>query len=230
MKLNLFSDLVNLFYPKLCAHCNFPLLNQEFILCTLCKHELPQLPIENLESNVITEIFYGKIPIKFGFSLLIYRRDGMVRNLIHELKYKGDESIGEWLGDWTGMLLKNTPEFATIDFIIPVPLHYKKMKSRGYNQVSKFAKQLGKHLKIPVMDQELKRISATKTQTFKARFERFSNVNTKFALDSSETFENKHILLVDDVITTGATLEACANLFSAINQCTVSIVSMAYTE
>lgn len=230
MKLNLLSDLIRIFYPDLCIECKIPLLEQERYLCVNCLHQLPQLPLTDFRNNVITQSFYGKVSIQLGYSLLIYRRMGIVKNIIQELKYKGNESIGTWLGKWIGSILEHNPEFQSIDYIIPVPLHPKKLKLRGYNQVSKFAHQLGNFLNKPVVENQLVRVSSTKTQTLKARMERFSNVNTKFQIGVPELFENKHILLVDDVITTGATLTSCASEFTKIDNCDISVLSMAYTE
>ena len=230
MKLNLLSDLIRIFYPDLCIECKIPLLEQERYLCVNCLHQLPQLPLTDFRNNVITQSFYGKVTIELGYSLLIYRRMGIVKNIIQELKYKGNESIGTWLGKWIGSNLEHNPDFQSIDYIIPVPLHPKKLKLRGYNQVSKFAHQLGIYLNKPVLENQLVRVSSTKTQTLKARMERFSNVNTKFQISEPVFFENKHILLVDDVITTGATLTSCAEEFTKIIGCDISVLSMAYTE
>ena len=230
MKLNLLSDLIRIFYPNLCIECKIPLLNQERYLCVKCLHELPQLPLTDLRDNIITQTFYGKVTIQLGYSLLIYRRMGIVKNIIQELKCKGNESIGTWLGKWIGSILEHNPEFQSIDYIIPVPLHPKKLKLRGYNQVSRFAHQIGIYLNKPVLEDQLVRVSSTKTQTLKARMERFSNVNTIFQINESLLFENKHILLVDDVITTGATLTSCAKEFTKINNCCISVLTMAYTE
>ena len=230
MKLNVFSDLIRIFYPDLCIECKIPLLDQEKYVCINCLHQLPQLPITDFRNNVITQIFYGKVTIQLGYSLLIYRRMGMVKNIIQELKYRGNESIGIWLGKWIGSILEDTAEFQTIDYIIPVPLHPKKLRSRGYNQVSRFAHQISIYLNKPVLEHQFVRVSSTKTQTLKARMERFSNVNTKFQITNPGFFRNKHILLVDDVITTGATLTSCAEEFTKIGNCNISVLSMAYTE
>jgi len=127
-------------------------------------------------------------------------------------------------------MLAENEEFKKVDCIIPVPLHPKKMRERGYNQVTKFGKQLSFYLKKPFISNELVRISSTKTQTFKSRFERFNHLDTKFHLKNPAKFNNKHILLIDDVITTGATLEACAKEFLKAENCKISILTMAYTE
>ena len=161
---------------------------------------------------------------------MFYRKKGNTQKLIHDLKYKGNEEIGVLFGNWLGEILKENKEFSAIDYIIPVPLHPKKLRERGYNQVTKFGQTVGKHLNITYLENSLIRISSTKTQTFKARFERFNNIDTKFLLTDPSFFDHKNILLIDDVITTGATLEACAKEFLKSKNCTISILTIAYTE
>lgn len=230
MKLKPLSDLLELFYPDCCIHCKHLLLEGENILCVLCLHNLPIIPITDYSNNSITQIFYGRIPVELGFSLLYFRKKGITKSIIHELKYKGNEIIGSWLGTWIGDRLKTESKFLEADYIIPVPLHKKKLRVRGFNQVDRFAQELSAALQTPLVKNHLLRISATKTQTFKARFERFYNVKTKFEVRQPTKFENKHLLLVDDVLTTGATLEACAKEFLKIKGCKVSFITMAYTE
>ena len=223
-------DLFHLFYPKICVICDEKLIENEITVCTICRHDLPLTNFNNFSDNKLTQTFYGRIPLEKGFSLLYFRKKSSIQKLIHDLKYKGNQEIGIFFGNWLGEYLKDNKEFNNIDFIIPVPLHPKKMKERGYNQVSKFAEKLSFHLNIPSIENDLIRISSTKTQTFKTRLERFNNIDTKFVLKNPTKFEGKHILLVDDVITTGATLEACANEFLKLKNCKISILTMAYTE
>lgn len=228
--MNFLTNLFHLFYPKLCVNCEQKLVANETTLCTLCRHDLPLTNFKNFTQNKVIETFYGRILIKKAYSLLFFRKKGITKQLIHDLKYKGNEEIGVFFGNWIGEILKENKEFEDVDFIIPVPLHPKKLKERGYNQVTKFGETLSKHLKIPFTEKYLVRISSTKTQTFKERFERFNNIDTKFLIENPAYFDNKHILLIDDVITTGATLEACAKEFLKSKNCTISILTMAYTE
>lgn len=224
------NDLIHLFYPKLCASCQNQLTKNESIVCTVCRNDLPLTNITNYKDNKIVDAFYGKVLIHKAFSLLFYRKESISKRLIQELKYKGNEEISTFFGNWLGELLRENKEFSQVDFIIPVPLHQKRFKQRGYNQVTKFGERLSYHLKIPFVENNLIRISATKTQTLKTRFERFTNLDTKFILKDKSQFINKHILLIDDVITTGATLEACAKEFTQIKNCSVSVLTMAYTD
>lgn len=228
--MRILKDLFYLFYPKLCAVCDLKLVENESSICTNCRHDLPLTNFLDYKDNKVTQVFYGRILIEKAYSLLFYRKKGITQKLIHDLKYKGNEEVGVFFGNWLGEILKENKEFANIDFIIPVPLHPKKLKERGYNQVTKFGERLSEYLQKPLVEDSLIRISSTKTQTFKSRFERFSNNGTKFMLKNHTDFNNKHILLIDDVITTGATLEACAKEFRKSENCKISILTMAYTE
>ncbi|MBU3010224.1 ComF family protein [Polaribacter vadi] len=228
--MRILKDLFYIFYPKLCVVCDEHLLENENIICTLCRHDLPLTNFNDYKNNKVTQTFYGSVTIDKGYALLFYRKEGSTLNLIHDLKYKDNENIGVFFGNWLGEILKENSEFKDVDYIIPVPLHPKKLRERGYNQVTKFGKRLNFHLNIPLIENELIRISSTKTQTFKSRFERFRNLDTKFSLSNPSQFNNKHILLIDDVITTGATLKACAKEFQKSENCKISVLTMAYTE
>ncbi|WP_159950009.1 ComF family protein [Polaribacter septentrionalilitoris] len=228
--MKILNDFFRIFYPELCVNCENQLINNETILCTFCRHDLPFTNITNYQDNKVTQVFYGRTEVEKAFSLLLFRKKGITKKLIHELKYKGNEDIGVFFGNWIGDILKENKEFIDIDCIIPVPLHVKKLKQRGYNQVTKFGEQLSLHMQKPLLEHELVRVSSTKTQTYKSRFERFKNTNTKFEVKNPSIFKNKHVLLIDDVITTGATLEACIEEIKKENKVKVSILTMAYTE
>lgn len=224
------KDIFNLFYPDICISCSKSLLKNEKILCAFCCHDLPLININNCYENRVETTFFGRLPIKKTISFLEYKKESIAQKLIHELKYKGNEEVGVFLGNWFGNQLQETKIFNDVDYIIPVPLHKKKEKTRGYNQLTKFGKCLSEKLNISYNDDTLFRISSTKTQTLKQRFERFTNTNTTFSLIDRSIFENKHVLLIDDVITTGATLEACCNELLKTKNITISIATMAYTE
>lgn len=224
------NDVLHLFYPKVCITCKSTLLQTEKLLCTLCRHDLPIICYNDYKDNKIKSTFYGRVPIEKAISFLFYRKEGKTKEIIHELKYKGNQKVGEFIGDWFGNILNESKEISDIDCIIPVPLHPKKLKQRGYNQLTTFGKQLAKHLNSIYLPDVLVRISSSKTQTFKQRFERFSNNNTKFDITNRLLLQDKHILLIDDVITTGATLESCCKEILKSDNVKISIATMAYTE
>ena len=228
--MNLLKDLRALFYPETCPSCRQQLVQNEKIICTFCRHDLPLTNFKSYTENKINAIFYGRIPIEKAFALLLLRKKGITKNLIHQLKYHGMEEIGVFFGDWLGEIHSENQEFSSVDFIIPVPIHPKKKKLRGYNQLTKFGTRLQHHLKIPFVAGVLVRSSATATQTLKSRFERFNDLHTKFSILDLDRFKNKHVLLIDDVITTGATLEACALELMKTSGIKISILAMAYTE
>ena len=228
--MKIIDDFLHLFYPKLCAVCENQLVKSETVLCTFCRHDLPLIYYSDYKNNKISQAFYGKIAIEKAMSLLIYRKDGKTKELIHQLKYKGNQEIGVFFGNWFGEILKENQEFSSVDFIIPVPLHKKKLKTRGFNQLTTFGERLSSHLKIPYLENILIKTSSTKTQTFKNRLERFTNSETKFLLSNNTILENKHVLLIDDVITTGATLESCCKELLKTKNIKISIASMAFTE
>lgn len=224
------NDIFRLFYPKLCTTCQRELLQNEAILCSFCRHDLPTIQHQDYKTNRVAKTFYGRVPVEKATSFLYYRKAGKVRELIHQLKYKNNQEIGSLLANWFGQRLKESNEFGDIDYIIPVPLHQKRLEERGYNQLTKFGEELSTLLNTTYLPNVLTRISSTKTQTYKQRFERFSNTQTKFLITDTSVLENKHILLIDDVITTGATLEACCKELLKAKNIKLSIVTMAFTE
>lgn len=224
------KDIIGLFYVNLCVSCHKPLVTNESVLCTLCKHDLPVIDFLNEEKSKVKATFSGRIPVKEAVSFLLFREGGITQKLIHELKYKDKQEIGNLLGCWFGQQLKDNEMFTNVDYIVPVPLHSKRKTERGYNQITTFGQALSNELKLAYKPNILQRISSTKTQTVKQRFERFSNTNTQFLLTDTTIFKNKHVLLIDDVITTGATLEACCNELLKTKNIVISIATIAYTE
>jgi len=225
-----FYAVLHLFFPKICITCNTQLLSFEKLICTPCRHDLPIICYKNFKDNKIKNAFLGRIPIEKAISFLFYRKTGKTKEIIQSLKYKGNQEIGNFIGDWFGNLLKESNEFNDINHIIPVPLHEKKLKKRGYNQLTTFGQCLSKQLNTAYTPNLLQRTSVSKTQTFKHRFERFNNNETHFNLVDKAIFRNKHILLIDDVITTGATIEACCKELLKTKNIKISIVTIAYTE
>ncbi|TVZ55963.1 ComF family protein [Lutibacter sp. Hel_I_33_5] len=224
------KDIFYLFFPKICTTCSESLLQSEKIICTACRHDLPIIDFKNYQHNKVSQIFYGRIPVEKAISFFYFRKKGKIKTLIHHLKYKGNQEIGSLIGNWFGVLLKESNQFNDVDYIIPVPLHENKLKKRGYNQLATFGKSLESKLNIPYKKDILIKVSSTKTQTYKSRLERFNDAKTKFKLTDIHFFENKHVLLIDDVITTGATLEACCLELLKTKNIKISIATIAFTE
>lgn len=169
----------------------------------------------------------GRVPIVSAASLYYFTKGGSVQKLIHQLKYKGKKEIGNFLGSYYGQELNGSEHFSSIEGIIPVPLHKKKQKKRGYNQSDIFAQGLSSTMNIEVLNNILERNHFSDTQTRKTRFNRWRNVKDIFEITTSEKIQGKHILLVDDVVTTGATLEACTNKLLESSASSVSIATIA---
>ncbi|GAA3595983.1 ComF family protein [Flavivirga amylovorans] len=201
--------------------------DNEKTICIDCRHGLPITNFHFNNDDAVTKVLYGRAKVENGTALFRFEKKGIVQQLIHGLKYKGYENIGLFLGDWLGGELKNIESYKTIDMVIPVPLHKKKLKKRGYNQVSKFGQQIAEALKVAYKDDALLKITNTKSQVDKKRLARWNNSDELFTLINSESIENKHILLVDDIITTGATLEACIAVLSQAKNIKISIATMA---
>jgi ComF family protein len=219
-------DFYSLFYPATCAGCCNSLMRNEEVLCTTCLYNLPRTNFHNDPENEVAQIFWGRAKVENASSYLYFHKKGIVQAILHKLKYKGEKEVGIFMGRIYGYDLKDTM-FAQADVIIPVPLHIRKFKERGYNQSEMLAKGLAVVLNKPVDITSLKRRIANPTQTRKHRYERWLNVNEVFEVKYPENLEGKHILLVDDVVTTGATLESCANVILECENTKVSIVTLA---
>lgn len=226
----MFKKVLNLFFPKACAGCNSFLLANENVICTVCRHEIPLTNHSKIENNEAMAKFYGRIPIEFAGAFLYFHKKGIVQELIHKLKYKGHQDIGTSIGYWYAEELKNIRELQDVDFIIPVPLHKRRLKERGYNQVETFGKALSESTKIAYNDTVLFRNVYSKTQTNKNILGRSEVVKSIFSVTADESFHYKHFLLIDDVITTGSTLESCGRELLKIPGARLSIVCMAMTQ
>jgi ComF family protein len=224
------KNLLKLIFPKLCYGCNELLLLNEEIICSSCRHDLPLTNHHLNQNNNTTKKFYGIIDLEFGASMLYFHKKGIVQSLIHQLKYKGRVEIGNLLGEWYGNEIKDIEIIKNIDYIVPVPLHTRRIKERGYNQVESFCKALSNKTDIPYIDKLLVRTKYNKTQTKKSKNERQENVQNIFNANFNENNFGKHYLLVDDVITSGATLELCAKALLKIPNSKISIITIAYTQ
>jgi ComF family protein len=202
-------------------------MTNEAVICTHCRHEMPLTQYHLDTKNEAVKKFYGKIEIQHASAFLYFNKRGMVQELIHNLKYKGHEEIGSVLGNWYVEDLKELNLKIPFDYVIPVPLHKRKFRERGYNQVTTFGKALAEGLNITFDDAVLYRKKYSKTQSKKNLLGRSENIENIFDVHFSEENQNKHFLIVDDVLTTGATLEACSRALLKIPGAKISIVCMA---
>jgi ComF family protein len=193
-------------------------------------HHLPLTHHNNLKEHEMHRAFYGIVPFEFGASLLYFRKKGIAQQLMHNLKYKNQQEIGTFLGDIFSKNVLDLPIFNDIDVIIPVPLHKKRLHERGYNQVTTFCEALEKNLAIPIIDSVLVKSINLKSQIQKSKENRLETNKNVFSIENAHKIEGKHILLVDDIFTTGATIEACAKEILKIKNTKISIVTMAYTQ
>lgn len=225
---NLWNDFVSLFFPMICVSCGKNLFRNEDTICTHCLYHLPRTGFHLINDNPVAKIFWGRINVENAASFYTFNKGGNVQHLIHQLKYKGKQEIGVSLGKLYGFELRECEGFNSIDVIIPVPLHKGKLRKRSYNQSACFAEGLAISMKQKMDSSVLFRSSATESQTRKSRFFRWKNVENMFYTKDEHRLKHKHILLVDDVVTTGATLEACAQLLLQIDGVKLSIATIAY--
>lgn len=221
------KTIINLFFPPVCSGCHSLLVSNENIICTLCRHNLPLTNHHLNTENEAFKKFYGRIPVEYTSAMLYFHKKGIVQELIHNLKYKGQEEIGTVLGIWYADDLKNLKILESVNEIIPVPLHKKKLRERGYNQITLFGKALSDGLNINYNPNILIRNRYSKTQSKKTFLNRSDGIETIFDVIFTEKDHYKHFLLVDDVITTGSTLEACSRALLKIPGAKISVVCMA---
>ncbi|MBQ6305282.1 MAG: ComF family protein [Bacteroidales bacterium] len=220
-------SILNLFYPRVCAACGESLLKDEETVCLKCRYLLPKTGYELNPDNPLAQTFYGRVKFHAVTACFFFAKSGKVQHLIHELKYKGNKEAGVFLGQQLGETIKDAPLFQGIDYLIPVPLHPKREKQRGYNQSLMIAKGINEVTGIPIGDKYLIRAVNTATQTKKSAEERYKNVKDIFEVRFPEELEGKHVLLIDDVLTTGATLESCAHQLENISGIVVSAATAA---
>lgn len=224
------ADFVSLLFPELCPACQASLVANEYIICSDCRYNLPYTNFHLHADNIVAQQFYGKLKVEAAYALCYFTKGGKVQNLMHHFKYKGMQRIGNLLGNMAGTQLAQNPVFNSVDLIVPVPLHKKRLRERGYNQSSRFAEGLAEKLPASLEDNNLQRSVATATQTHKSRFARFENMQDVFMIKHPERLINKHVLLVDDIVTTGSTLEACGIELLKIPGLTLSIATIAYAQ
>ena len=227
---NILLDAFHLFYPHTCTGCGSDLINKNNLLCINCIHELPHTNFALYENNPIEKIFTGRIKIKAAHSEFYFSKGQLIQHLIHQLKYNNNREIGYYLGEITGNSLLKSNRFSNIDYLIPLPLYADKEFKRGYNQAEIICRGMQTTTQIPVMVNNVVRQRPTETQTRKHRAERWQNVAGSFTIKNPAALTGKNILLVDDVITTGATLEACGQVILNIPGASISFASLAHAS
>lgn len=224
---DLFDDIISLLFPRLCYACGQHLLRNEKLICTECYVQMPRTTYHLEEGNPVEQLFWGRCRIERAAAFSFYSRNSRIRKLIHNLKYKGIQEIGIELGRIYGTMLAESQFLEGIDAIIPVPLHISKKRIRGFNQSDLICKGLSEVTRLPVDYTSLQRITKTATQTKRSRYERWINVEGIFSVSDAELVKGKHFLLVDDVITTGSTIESCANELLKYENVKVSVAAIA---
>ena len=220
-------SILNLFYPRVCAACGEPLLKDEETVCLKCRFLLPKTGYESNPDNPLAQAFYGRVRFHAVTACYFFSKSGKVQHIIHELKYKGNQEAGLFLGQQLGETIKDAPLFQGIDYLIPVPLHPKRENQRGYNQSLLIVQGIHEVTGIPIGDKYLIRVVYNETQTRKSAEERYKNVRDIFELRFAEELKGKHVLLIDDVLTTGATLESCAHQLENIPGIIISAATAA---
>jgi ComF family protein len=229
-KESIVAPVINLFYPHQCLGCGNDIISDNNFLCVKCIHELPSTNYALNAGNPVERLFWGRIPVVAATSEFYFSKMNVVQNMIHEFKYRGNKQLGHYLGAFIGKSLEGSNRFDNIDFMIPVPLHPAKEFKRGFNQSAILCKGIHEFLDIPIMTGNVVRKVFTESQTRKNRIERWINVSESFAINQPELLKGKSILIVDDVITTGGTIEACATQIAKISDVKINIASLAIAE
>jgi ComF family protein len=224
-----FSDFLHLFYPHNCEGCGSDILYDNQFLCARCMHRLPATGFFSASANPVEKIFYGRADIRFAAAAFYFTKESLLQHLLVQLKYKGNKEAGYFLGRMMGYALLESARFADIDLLVPLPLNHKKEQLRGYNQAALICEGIKELWHKPVSTDAVTRVRFTETQTKQNRVSRWQNMDGVFTVTQPAELQNKHILLVDDVITTGATLEACGSSILGIEGAKLSIAAAGYT-
>ena len=224
----LFSSTLHLFYPHVCTGCGSDLLEENNLLCLHCINDLPYTNFAAHNNNPVEKIFWGRIPVTAAHSEFYFTKESLLQHLIHQLKYKNNTAIGFYMGQIMGKSLLTGNRFNNIDYLVPLPLYPDKEHKRGYNQAAVICNGMSDIMKVPVLTGNAVRQRFTETQTRKHRTERWENVEGSFVIKYPNALKRKNILLVDDVITTGATIEACGSMLLQIEGVQLYIATLAH--
>lgn len=224
------DSLLHMVFPHVCAACGSDLLNEKSMICLHCLEELPATNFHFHANNPIEKIFWGRLPVTAATAQYYFTPGSVLQRLVHELKYNGNRELGVQLGRMMGNYLLQSNRFAFLDALVPLPLYAAKEKKRGYNQAAIICEGISEVMKLPVWNDVVCRPEHTETQTKKGRIERWKNIEGRFRLQNPQRITNKHLLLIDDVITTGATLESCGRELLTGEGTRLSIATVCYTS
>ena len=224
------ESLLHLIYPHICAGCGSDNINIETTLCFECLSSLPETQFHLYPDNAVEKTFWGRLPIVAATAQYYFTKNSVMQRLMHQFKYKGAMEIGMFLGRQMGYSLLANNRFASIDALVPLPLFAAREKARGYNQAAILCQGIAQIIHKPVLTNAVIRKEWTETQTKKSRIERWQNMDGRFQLVNSKAIEDKHLLLVDDVITTGATLEACGHELLKAPNVKISIGALCHSS
>ena len=223
---SIYNATTHLFFPHVCTGCGSDILKVDNLLCFKCIYDLTHTGYENFPNNPTEKIFIGRVPIVAATSQFYFSKGQLLQHLVHDFKYKGNKEIGLYLSKIMGEKMLASTRFNNIDYLIPLPLFANKEYKRGFNQAAVICDGMALAMNIPVLKNIVTRVKFTETQTKKNRSDRWGNVEESFSVTNTALLENKHIMLVDDVITTGATIDACAQKISKIQGTKISIATL----
>lgn len=217
--------VLHLLFPHVCTGCGSDVLNAETVLCMRCIEAMPETNFELHPNNPVEKLFWGRLPLTSATAQFYFTKESLMQHLMHQFKYKRNKHLGFQLGRIMGEQIMKSERFK-VDALIPLPLFPAKEKRRGYNQAMLLCEGMAQSMHIPVLDKAIIRPQHTETQTKKGRIERWKNMEGKFILNNPEMIRNKHLLLVDDVVTTGATFESCGHELLKVENVTLSLASL----
>jgi len=223
------DSFLHLFFPHICSGCGIDVISEESVLCMRCIDAMPETNFEIHPGNPVEKKFWGRLPLTTATAQYYFTKESLMQNLMHQLKYKRNKELGLQLGRMMGDSIKRSGRF-DVDVLVPLPLFPAKEKSRGYNQSTVLCRGMAEHMNVPVLNNVIIRPQYTETQTKKGRIERWLNMEGKFVLKNSDLIRDKHILLVDDVVTTGATLEACGSELLKAENVQLSVATLCYAS
>ena len=224
------ESFLHLLFPHVCAGCGSDIVSEQSMLCMHCLAEMPETNFHFFNNNPVEKIFWGRLPLVNATAQYYFTKESLMQCLMHQLKYKGNKELGKQLGRLIGISLQQSDRFHNIDALVPLPLFPAKEKKRGYNQAYVLCEGIAEVMNLKICHDVIVRVQNTESQTKKGRIERWENIEGKFELESAEKIQNKHILLVDDVVTTGATLEACGQKLCKVEGTKISIATLCYAR